>query len=331
MQHQTIHQHEGKKYLRTIHPADGAGKPIQVDVYEVLKAFDVTDPALQHCIKKLLLPGGRRKGDKQADLKGAMAALNRAIDFANRDIVDQIQEGILNTAPVTVKDGETFTLRGPTTTIHPSGAIETSDDVVISKAPATHIMPVVYTGMTVQLENMTRPPTPGDQFILVSAGVERMDLKKLPPRDVFPAQHDLKRMTPSFKEDQTRPFTWIRVIDGDTFVAKFMVACIAGIEIYTEVVCRLRRVQAWELKDPRGNAARDYTMEWLTGWNDKKLLTFRKDFQRDKYGRLLVEVHVPTADGTSVLSNLGTDLLNLGHAVAYKHLDEEDLYCGWES
>lgn len=55
-------KHEGKKYLRQIYSA--AGTPIEsdfvfVDVYEVLVAFDVTCPAIQHAIKKLLACGQR--------------------------------------------------------------------------------------------------------------------------------------------------------------------------------------------------------------------------------------------------------------------------------
>jgi len=83
-----IHNHEGKKYLRNILPADEAGKlntqtrnGIMVDVYSVLVAFDVTCPATAHAIKKLLCAGTRGKGDAKADLIGAIAAINRAIDI----------------------------------------------------------------------------------------------------------------------------------------------------------------------------------------------------------------------------------------------------------
>jgi len=84
---QSIQNHEGRKYLRTIHPAKKGEGPIsiEVDVYGVLKAFNVTCPALAHCIKKLLACGERGKGNRMADLKGAMAALNRAIDLEEDD------------------------------------------------------------------------------------------------------------------------------------------------------------------------------------------------------------------------------------------------------
>ena len=35
-----------------------------VDVYDVLMAFNVTNPATQHAIKKLLMPGNRGHKDK---------------------------------------------------------------------------------------------------------------------------------------------------------------------------------------------------------------------------------------------------------------------------
>jgi hypothetical protein len=83
---QTIKQHEGNKYLKRISSPverDEKDRPavIHVDVYAVLEAFDVRCPAIAHCLKKLLMPGQRGKGNINADLKGAMAALNRAIEL----------------------------------------------------------------------------------------------------------------------------------------------------------------------------------------------------------------------------------------------------------
>lgn len=48
-----------------------------VDVYRVLRLFEVVDPCLQHAIKKLLVAGGR--GDKSAakDVAEARATLQR--------------------------------------------------------------------------------------------------------------------------------------------------------------------------------------------------------------------------------------------------------------
>jgi hypothetical protein len=81
---QTITQHEGKKYIRTIYPAmsfNADKRPINIDVYCVLKAFHVTCPATAHAIKKLLCAGERGKGSRKEDLIGVLAAINRAIEL----------------------------------------------------------------------------------------------------------------------------------------------------------------------------------------------------------------------------------------------------------
>ncbi len=80
-----IKNHEGKKYLRTIHSAvansDGNHDSIEIDVYCVIEAFDRACPAVQHALKKLLCTGLRGKGDGLADLIGARAAIDRAIEL----------------------------------------------------------------------------------------------------------------------------------------------------------------------------------------------------------------------------------------------------------
>ena len=61
------------------------GKPmnvtITVDVYDVLMAWGVSNPAIQHAIKKLLQPGLRGHKSKAQDLKEAMQSLQRAIEL----------------------------------------------------------------------------------------------------------------------------------------------------------------------------------------------------------------------------------------------------------
>ena len=60
------------------------GKEI-VDVYDVLMAFNVTNPAAQHAIKKLLMPGNRGHKDKLTDLKEAHQSIARAIELESED------------------------------------------------------------------------------------------------------------------------------------------------------------------------------------------------------------------------------------------------------
>lgn len=66
------------KYSRRI------GKEV-VDVYDVLMAFNVTNPATQHAIKKLLMPGNRGHKDRLTDLKESAQSIARAIELESED------------------------------------------------------------------------------------------------------------------------------------------------------------------------------------------------------------------------------------------------------
>lgn len=57
-------------------------KGITIDVYDVLKAFNVTCPALQHLIKKALAVGQRGHKDASEDLKDILASAKRAIELS---------------------------------------------------------------------------------------------------------------------------------------------------------------------------------------------------------------------------------------------------------
>jgi len=52
-----------------------------VDVYDVLVAFEVWNPAIAHAIKKLLMPGKRGDKDIKTDLLEAIASIERAIEL----------------------------------------------------------------------------------------------------------------------------------------------------------------------------------------------------------------------------------------------------------
>ena len=62
------------KYVRTIHG-------VNIDVYDVLNAWNVTCPATAHAIKKLLMPGQRGHKSKANDLEEAHKAIQRAIEL----------------------------------------------------------------------------------------------------------------------------------------------------------------------------------------------------------------------------------------------------------
>lgn len=61
-----------------------------LDVYRVLQLFDVTDPAVQHAVKKLLVAGGRGAGkDRERDYREAVDSINRALQMIAEDDVDR--------------------------------------------------------------------------------------------------------------------------------------------------------------------------------------------------------------------------------------------------
>ena len=64
------------KYDREIIGIDGM--VTTVDVYRVLEAFDVTDPATQHAIKKMLCTGLRGHKDYLTDLNDSIDSLQKA-------------------------------------------------------------------------------------------------------------------------------------------------------------------------------------------------------------------------------------------------------------
>lgn len=57
----------------------------KIDVYRVLKLFEVSEPAIQHAIKKLLCSGSRGAKGETQDWKEAIASIERAIEMAEED------------------------------------------------------------------------------------------------------------------------------------------------------------------------------------------------------------------------------------------------------
>ncbi|WNL63655.1 hypothetical protein ST4_097 [Aeromonas phage ST4] len=71
------------KYDRTIIGTYANGNPVavKVDVYRVLAAFQVTDPALQHLLKKALCAGLRGHKDREQDLLDIQLSAEKAVDM----------------------------------------------------------------------------------------------------------------------------------------------------------------------------------------------------------------------------------------------------------
>lgn len=67
------------KYQRLIRNA--LGEEIIVDVYDVLQAFQVTDPAIAHAVKKALAPGQRGHKSYEEDLNDISVSIDRAKDL----------------------------------------------------------------------------------------------------------------------------------------------------------------------------------------------------------------------------------------------------------
>ena len=74
----------GNKYHRTITqtlPGDTHGCSVVIDVYDVLRAFGVDCPALQHAVKKLLCAGLRGSKSAEQDISEAANSCRRAIEL----------------------------------------------------------------------------------------------------------------------------------------------------------------------------------------------------------------------------------------------------------
>jgi len=68
-------EHNKSKYHREIK------KGVLVDVYDILSAFEVVNPAMQHALKKMLAPGKRGAKDTIQDMKEAIQSIERAIEL----------------------------------------------------------------------------------------------------------------------------------------------------------------------------------------------------------------------------------------------------------
>lgn len=74
IQDSILEERTKNKYTRHV-------KGVDIDVYDVLRAWDVTCPAIQHAVKKLLAPGQRGHKDRITDLREALASVQRGIEM----------------------------------------------------------------------------------------------------------------------------------------------------------------------------------------------------------------------------------------------------------
>lgn len=83
------------KYDRKIIGIDGT--VTTVDVYRVLYAFGVSDPAMQHAVKKMLCMGLRGHKDYLTDLNDSIDSLQKAKELYGQRVIyesgNQLQNG----------------------------------------------------------------------------------------------------------------------------------------------------------------------------------------------------------------------------------------------
>lgn len=82
------------KYNREIIGIDGT--VTTVDVYRVLDAFGVSDPATQHAVKKMLCMGLRGHKDYLTDLNDSIDSLQKAKEIYGQKMIYESSKSIQN-------------------------------------------------------------------------------------------------------------------------------------------------------------------------------------------------------------------------------------------
>lgn len=62
-----------------------------IDVYRLLEMFEVSNPAIQHAVKKLLVAGGRGHKDLEKDVKEAIVSLTRWIEMRDEEKLTEVK------------------------------------------------------------------------------------------------------------------------------------------------------------------------------------------------------------------------------------------------
>lgn len=57
-----------------------------IDIYRVIRLFEINDPCLQHALKKIMVSGGRGSKTGSQDIQEAIDSLNRYLDMMAEDI-----------------------------------------------------------------------------------------------------------------------------------------------------------------------------------------------------------------------------------------------------
>ena len=59
----------------------------KLDIYRILKLFEITDPCLQHAVKKLLCAGKRKHKSTKQDLEEVIDAIHRYLEMEKEEII----------------------------------------------------------------------------------------------------------------------------------------------------------------------------------------------------------------------------------------------------
>jgi hypothetical protein len=79
-----------------------------IDVYRVLEMFEVTNPSIQHAIKKLLVAGGRGHKDIDKDINEAIDSLKRWIEMREEENVKSQETMLMEKRSTEYFDGVDF-------------------------------------------------------------------------------------------------------------------------------------------------------------------------------------------------------------------------------
>ena len=79
-----IYYNNNNSYIDNPYIVD-ISKDNKLDIYRILKLYEVNDPCLQHAIKKLLCAGKRGVKNQTQDINEAILSLKRLLEMQGED------------------------------------------------------------------------------------------------------------------------------------------------------------------------------------------------------------------------------------------------------
>ena len=64
----------------------------EIDIYRILRLYEVTDPCIQHAVKKLLCAGKRGSKNYYQDIEEARLTLERFGQMGVEEIINELEE-----------------------------------------------------------------------------------------------------------------------------------------------------------------------------------------------------------------------------------------------